>query len=182
MVVDNGAVWWIFSCGFFLWNGCVCISTPSHTPGLLWFVKDHGLSAQRRTDLPQRCDVIENPEASSVCTHYDVIVLDHQITDRRSGHIQTQRLPVFPIVKRYIHGAFRTCIQQALANRIFPNGIDRIIRQALHNFFPCFSTVMCFVNMRFHVIEPDPVNGSISCVHIKMTGFHQGYLTPGSDG
>ena len=53
-------------------------------------------------DLPQRRDVVEDPEAAAVRADDDVVVVDHEIADRRGRHVQPQRLPVIAVVERDI--------------------------------------------------------------------------------
>jgi len=57
-------------------------------------------------DLPQRGDVIEDPEASAVCRDDQIVSMHRQITHRGRRQIQSERLPVIAVVERDKHRAF----------------------------------------------------------------------------
>ncbi len=65
--------------------------------------------------LPQRADVVENPESAAVRRNDQIIVLDDQVVHRRHGQIQLQRLPFPAVVKRYINALLRSGKEQARA-------------------------------------------------------------------
>ena len=59
-----------------------------------------GISARGLgVELTQRRHVVEDPERSPVRTDHNVVVVDHQITDRGRRHVEPKRLPVLAVVE-----------------------------------------------------------------------------------
>ena len=69
--------------------------------------------------LPQRRNIVENPECAPMRGQNEVVILHHQIVHRCRGQIQLQRTPVRSVVERYIHASFGSRIEQAAFLRVF---------------------------------------------------------------
>ena len=75
-------------------------------------------------NLPQRRDVVEDPEPAPVRRRDEIVVLDDDVPHGRRRHVQPQRLPVSAVVERDIDRALGGGEQQALLLRILTNGVD----------------------------------------------------------
>ena len=82
-------------------------------------------------DLPERREVVEDPQTAAVRRDHEVAVPDRQIPDRRHRQVQAQRLPALAVVERHEHrvrvvpaksrprrnGSSRTALTSAPAGR-----------------------------------------------------------------
>ena len=119
-------------------------------------------------DLPQRRDVVENPDAAAVRADHEVVVLDHQIADRRRRHVQPQRLPVIAIVERDVDLRFGAGEEQSLALRILAHDADRrAAGNAGDDLLPRLAAVVGAVDVRVHVVEAQRVDRRVGGQRIE---------------
>ena len=76
-------------------------------------------------DLPQRRDVVEDPERAAVRADRDVVVLDDEISNRRRRHVEPERRPVVAVVERDPDLRLGPGEQQPFPLRIFAHDVDR---------------------------------------------------------
>src|SRR5690242_13870439 len=89
-----------------------------------------------RIVLPQGRDVVEDPERAPVRPDYNVIVMNHEIADRRRRHVQSQRVPTIAIIKGDKNVEFSSSEQQTRSLRILLHCVDWAIRQAVYDLLP----------------------------------------------
>ena len=97
-----------------------------------------------------------------------IVVVDHQVADRRGRHVQPQRLPIVAIVERNINGPLRSGEEQALAHRIFAHRVDRPIRQAADDLLPGFAAVVRAVDVRLQIVEAEAVDGGVDGLVVEV--------------
>ena len=140
--------------------------------------------------LPQRSNVVEDPEASAVGardeigTHAGVVILDLDIADGDGGHVEAEGVPVVAIVDGDPDLAVGGGIEQALLARVFADGVgDRAGRDAVVDFGPGLAAIVGAPEVRIHVVEAQGVSGGVggfggevACVHVEDAGpgFHFG--------
>ena len=94
---------------------------------------------------------------------HQVLVVNHEITDRTGGKVLLQRLPMIPVVSGKINRPFRTRIKQTGSDRVFPDHVDRAhIRHSIGYFLPGCPSVMGAVNVRTHVVLANGVDSDVS--------------------
>ena len=144
-----------------------------------------GLKSTRRrpwrglVDLPQRRDVVQDPEAAAMRPDDQVVVLDDEVADRRGRQVQPQRLPVVAVVERDIHRALGAGEQQALALRIFattftvsPSGMPLVMCVQV------FAAVVGAEDMRPQVVEPERVDRRVGAERVGVRRVHERHLRP----
>src|SRR6266511_3229730 len=103
--------------------------------------------------LTLRRDVIENPEAATVRADDNVVVFHDQVADRGRGHIQSQRLPMLAVVKRYVDGLFRARVEQTFAQRVFAHYVDyAAVGNAVGVVFPGLAAVARAIDVRSQIV------------------------------
>src|SRR6185503_2032789 len=137
------AVWRILAGGLFLGQRRVGVHIPMHPISKLRLEEECFSRGYLIADLTERRNVIEYPERPAVSPDHYVIVFDHQIANRARGHIQSQRLPVVPVVKRNVNGPLAPAKQQAAPNRVLSNDVYRsAVAKAVDDFLPRLAAVV----------------------------------------
>jgi hypothetical protein len=130
-------------------------------------------------ELPQRRDVVEDPETAAMGRHDEIVVLDDQIPHRTRRQIQSQRFPVGAVVERHINAFFRSGEEQTFAFRIFANCVyDLPGGYSVHDLSPRFAAVVRRKNVRPQIVDPQRVDRCVSSVRVEMSGFDQRNLVP----
>src|SRR5580700_8150700 len=92
--------------------------------------------------------------------------------------VQLQRLPVITVIERNPHRSFSSSKEQALADGILANCIDRRIRQAVCDQLPGLATIVRSVDVGSEVVDPKAADRGIGRVLVKMRSLNLGYLAP----
>ena len=122
-----------------------------------------------RAELPQRRDVIQDPERPPVSSDDHIVMMNDQIADRSRRQIHLQRLPVVAVVPRHIHAAFGAGEKQSLALGIFPHRVDGLVLgQSSDDLLPRLSAVVRAIDIRMQVIEPETIHRGIGSCGIEM--------------
>src|SRR5271156_6446725 len=107
-----------------------------------------------RVELPQRRDVIQDPERTAVSSDNNVVMMNDEVADRRCRQIHSQRLPMIAVVPRDIDAAFGAGKEKSLALGISAYGVDGlVVGQAADNLLPRLSTIVRAVDIRMQVVE-----------------------------
>ena len=82
---------------------------------------EHGQRGVRGVGLhlPQRLDVVEDPETAAVRPQDDIAVLHHQVADRRIRQVLLQSRPAIAVVQRHIDAVLGAEEQEPLPHRVF---------------------------------------------------------------
>ena len=137
------------------------------------------LATTLSSDLAQRRDVIENPEAAAVRGRREIVVLNQQVTHRGCGHVQPQRLPMIAIVEGNVNCALSAGKEQTLALGIFTHRIHILIGgNAVDDFGPGLAGVARAVNVRTQIVETQRVDGGVGRLRIEVAGFDDRNLLP----
>src|SRR6266849_8729816 len=121
------------------------------------------------SDLPKWSDVVENPERAPMRSDYDVIVMDHQIANRRGRKIEAQRLPMISVIKGDIHRALTAGKKKTLALDIFPDGVYRfVVGQSADNLLPAAAAVVRAINIRMKIVQAEPVHRGIGGICVEV--------------
>ena len=108
-----------------------------------------------------------------------VVVLDHEIADRRRRHVESQRLPVVAIVERDPDLRFPSGEEQALPPRIFPHRVHgRAAVDAGHDLRPGRAAVARAVDVRPQVVQAKGVHRGVGREGIGVRGIDQRDLAP----
>src|SRR2546429_8400310 len=75
--------------------------------------------------LPQRRDVIQNPERASVRGNNQIISMNRQVAHGGVREVEFERLPVIAVVEGNVDGPFRARKQQSLSPGIFAYDVAR---------------------------------------------------------
>ena len=78
--------------------------------------------------LPQRREVVQDPEGASLGGDHEVAVMDLEVGDGRHRQVELERLPPDSVVERDIHPVFRAGEQEALSLRILPDRANEVTR------------------------------------------------------
>src|SRR6476660_8490417 len=98
--------------------------------------------------LPQRSDVVENPERAAVRSDDQVVAMNRQVAHGSMRQVKLQRLPVIAVIERNEYAALGSREQQSLAHRIFAHYVHRsVIGKAGDNFLPTFAEVVRAVDV-----------------------------------
>ena len=109
--------------------------------------------------LPQRRDIIENPERASMGRNHQIVVLDDQIVHRRRRQIQLKRLPLRPIVERHVHPGLSPRIKQPALFRILAHHAhESIVWNSLRQLRPRLAVVAGLVNVGMQIVELMPIS------------------------
>jgi len=76
------------------------------------------LARRRRRNLPQRRQVVQNPERAPVRRRDQVVVFHFQIVHRHGRQVLLQRFPVRAVVERHQHSRLRPRVEQPFAFRV----------------------------------------------------------------
>src|SRR5215471_12539863 len=110
-------------------------------------------------ELPQRREIIEDPEAAAVSADDQVAIVHYQIADRCSQHVQPQRLPVLAVIEADEDSEFRSGEQQAFAHRILAYRVHRAIREPAHDLLPGSSAIVSAPDVRLEVVQAKSIDG-----------------------
>src|SRR5690349_8592873 len=113
-------------------------------------------------------DVGQNPEGAAVGRDNEIVVLDHQIVNRRARKIELQTLPVLAVVERDEDASFGSREEKPALGGVFPHGMDDSARgQGPVKARPGLATVRRLENIGSDVVELVPVDGDVSCPRIE---------------
>ena len=150
-----------------------------HAPGRRRIVQPHRGFARRIARLPQRRDIVQNPERAPVRGQHQVVAVNDQVVHRRRRQIQLQRFPVCARIVRNKNAGFRSGEQQAFALRIFPHGAhERAFRDALHQQFPGLAVIRGGVNIGPQIVVGVPVHRHPGGAGIERRGIDLADLAP----
>ena len=154
VVVDDRAIGRIFPGGEFRRQRRVRVAVPAKTNCFLRSEKMRGGLCHLVIKLPQRREVIKNPERAAVRRNDQVIAVNVEVTHRGVWQIQLQRLPVVAVVERNVDGSFRSREEQTFSHGIFAYHVARAaIGNAPGNFRPRFSIIARAINVRAQIVE-----------------------------
>ncbi len=148
--------------------------------GRRWPQQDRFLSGEGRGVLPQRTDVIENPERAAVGRDDQILIVESEIAHRRVRQIQLQRTPVIAVVQGKPYGLLGTRIQQPAAHRILAHRVGRgVLGQAGGNELPAPPSIPGPVNVRLEIIDTKAAHRSEGDLGIEMRCLQLRHLAPG---
>src|SRR5712664_2054568 len=129
--------------------------------------------------LPQRRDVVENPEGAAVRGYNEIVAMNREIAHGRVRQIQLQRLPIATIVEGNVHGAFGTGVEQTFSRGIFAHHVaGAAIGNSLGNFRPRFSEIARAVNVRAQIVEPERIDRRVRRAGVEVRSFDDGNFAP----
>src|SRR5258708_15273434 len=129
--------------------------------------------------LPQRSNVVEDPERPAMRGDDQVFVFHHQIMYRRYRQIELQRLPVIAIVERKVNTQLRPGKKQSFPHSVFANRADiSAIRDTVRDLLPRFPEIVRAIDVRTNIIEPVPVYGRVGGFSIEMRPLQNSDLSP----
>src|SRR5947209_13568912 len=161
IVGDDRAVGRVLARGFFGRERRVCVDVALDTVGRLRLKEKRVRRGDAFVNLPERRDVVENPEGASVRADDDVVFVYDEVADGTRSHVQTKRLPVVTIVERDEDCALRACEEKTFALRVFTHDVDWIVGQTFDNLSPSSSAVVRAKDVRAHIVEAYAVDGSV---------------------
>src|SRR6266850_2520364 len=172
IVIDHGPIRWVFTGGFVGRQRGVGVGVPANAPRGLR-AKEHSRRLDcRLLQLPQWRDVVENQESAPVSRDAKIVILDDQIANRTGAHVKPQRLPVIPVIKRYVYGALSSGKQQTFSFGILAHNIGVfVIWNTTGNFAPGCSSVTSSINVWPEIVKPQRVDSRIGSVLVEMAGF-----------
>ncbi len=113
--------------------------------------------------LPQRADVIKDPEGAAVSRDDQIVVLDDQVVDRRHRQVQLQRLPLAAVVERDVDALLGSGEEQSRALGIDADGMNIVIRgNAVHQLGPGLAEVGGLEDVGGEVVHLVPFDGHVS--------------------
>src|SRR6266498_805961 len=108
----------------------------------------------RRTDLTEGRQVIENPETAAVSRGDEIAFLDGEIVNWNDGQVAPERLPRRAVVERHPHSALGPRVEKSGALGIFakhPRELRR--RNSIRDLSPSRAVVRGLEQIRLHVVE-----------------------------
>src|SRR5271167_3720841 len=105
-VIEDGAIGRIARRGFFWRQGRAQEEIVVDADGSGWPIKPWACRFRGMVRLPQRRDVVENPECTAVGCNHEIVSVDGQVVDRNRGKIQLQGLPMIAVVERNVSPEF----------------------------------------------------------------------------
>jgi hypothetical protein len=115
-------------------------------------------------------------------TDDEVVAVDDEVTDRRRGHVEPQRLPVLAVVERHVDHALRRRVEKTLSERVFPDRVHGIVGQPVHDLLPGLSAVVRPIDMCLEIIETEAVDGRVGREVVERRGVDQRHLAPRREG
>ena len=116
-------------------------------------------------DLPQRRDVVQDPERAPHRRRDEIAVVDLEVGDRRRRQILLQRLPVLALVERHVRALQRAGVEQSFLLGILAHDVHRLIRRdavrAVGQQRPVRAVVVRHVEVRLEVVQVHPVHGDV---------------------
>ena len=105
------------------------------------------------SELPQRRDVVENVERSSVRGDHEIVIFHGDVRDLRVGKIERQRLPVVAIIKRNVDAMLGARIQKSRAFGIFAHSVNVVVAaNAVDDLLPRLAVVAGLVDVRRAIV------------------------------
>ena len=133
-----------------------------------------------RLQLPQRRDVVEDPEPPPVRSRHEVVVLHHEVAHRRRRHVHPQGLPAVSPVERDPDLPFRSRVQQVPPLRVLAHGVHDplVLRDPGRHVRPGLPAVARAVDVRPRVVEAEGVDRRPGRVAVEVRGLEQRDLGP----
>ena len=123
--------------------------------------------------LPQRHNVVQNPERPPVRRHHKIVAVNHEIANRTDWQIQLQGLPMIAVVERCIESQLGSGEQQPFRLRVFANrSQESRSGNALVHSLPSRSIVAGAINVGCLILNTTAIYGCISFCRIKVRGFY----------
>src|SRR5688572_11692937 len=102
--------------------------------------------------LVERGEIIDQPEASSLCGRNQVVIFNGEVSDRNCRKIQLERFPAGTVVKRNVHSGFGAGVKQTCTFRIDShNTCEMRCVNSVSDFCPRFAVVFRFEKIWFEV-------------------------------
>ena len=92
--------------------------------GVRWPEEDRGGRRADRAHLPERSDVIELPDGTSLRRRHEVVAANVEVVDRDARHVQPQRFPAGAIVERHIDCLVRASEDESRARGVGNRHVD----------------------------------------------------------
>ena len=106
----------------------------------------------------------------------------HQIADRRRRHVQAQRLPIVAVVEGDEDGEFGAGEEQAFADRVFADGVDGSIGQAVDDLLPGGAAIVGAIDVGLEIVQAEAIDGGVDGVVVEVRGVELRHLAPGRHG
>src|SRR5439155_1117683 len=133
-VVDHRAARWVLPDGVYVRAAAERATAPVRAIGVTRLEQVHALARDHAPQLAQRRDIVQNPERASVRRRDEVALLDREIVHRHDREVESERLPVRPVIERHPHAPLAAREQQAAACRVFAHHTHQLGRgDALHD-------------------------------------------------
>ena len=108
---------------------------------------------------------------------HEVAVVDHEVADRRGGHVQPQRLPMVAVIEGDVDGALGAREQQAASHGVLTHRVhDLIRRDSRHDFRPGLPAILGPKDVRVQIVEPQSIDSGISRLGVEVAGLEDGDL------
>ena len=151
-------------------------AAPGHSVGVFRLEQVSVGTGYRRSPLPQRRDIVENPEAATVRCRDQVAVLDREVVNRHDREVEPERLPVPAIVEAHPHAALGTGEEQSLSNGILAHAADEFSRrQSGVDPRPGGAVVRCPPDVGCHVLQLIAIGGDVGRSWRVVRGFDRGH-------
>ena len=191
-IIEHRAIWRIFAGRFVRRQRRVSVQVCANAQRRLRFeqprvrvrcsrfaVRSNDVARRAAATLPERRDVVEDPEPATMRCNHEIIVLNNEIADRSRRQIQSQRFPIRAVIKRDVNAFFSSGEEQTFAFRIFADCVYDLPRwYSVHDFSPRLAAVVRCKNVRPQVIDAQRVDRCVSSVRVEMSGFDQRNLLP----
>ena len=142
-------------------------------------VKMHVFLSNRIGELAQRRDIIKDPKRAPVRRHYQIVVLNDQVVNRRNRQIDLQRAPVRSVVERDIDAALGPGVEQTFFLRVFSNCAHKnSVGNSGSDPGPSRSVVAGLVNVGREIVVLMAVNRDVRSAGIVRRRFNQTNAAP----
>src|SRR5258708_25123044 len=106
-----------------------------------------------------------------------IVILNDEIADRGTRHVQPQRLPVVAVVERNVDLTFGAGEEESLALGVLANGIDgSAVGDAVDDLGPGLAAIARAEDMGPHVVEAERIDGGICGAGIEVARVEDGYF------
>ena len=103
-----------------------------------------------------------------------IVTVNDEVVDRSCRQIKLQRLPVRAVIKGNPRARLGAGIEQALALRIFPHGMNvGAVGESASDWRPGLAEVSGFKNVGLEIIEPVGVDGGVGGPRCEPRWFDQ---------
>ena len=127
-IINDGARRRVLGGGFLWRNWSACERIVVDANGSRRMVKPECICLRGICSLPQRSDVVENPERASVRGNDQIFAVNREIANRCDRKIQLQRLPVVAVIEGNVNSELGSGKEQPLLLSIFANGARERVR------------------------------------------------------